>query len=404
MHELLRAPRRLGRPYYPIVAGLLVVIVIAAAAVARRASGEENLYVLQADAFLHGRLDIAPSYADAAIYRGRFYVPFPPFPALVLLPLVAAFGPTATRVQLVSLAISGLSLAALVRILRRLAIPPSSVPWLVAAFFLGTAYWLAMAFSYSVWLFAHVVATACLFLAIDEALGRGRGFLVGLLLGLAFLSRQMTVYAGLFLLAALWERPVREGRTRQLVNLLGFVLAFAGCAGLYLAFNRARFGSPFDTGYAYIPLDGFLQERVARYGLFNIAYVPFNLVNLFLQGLHLEFQKPLYLAGARADLFGTSLTFASPFVFVALRARWRKLPAWGAWLAVGLTIAHTLLYYNNGWKQMNAQRFTLDFLPVLMPLVALGTQRVPGKLWKAAVLYSILLNLFALGVVPLLWG
>lgn len=395
------AVERPWRLYYPLLV-LLAVILVASPAVAPLDNEELNFYVQQADAFLHGRLHVGHYTRDLAVYQGRYYVPFPPIPALVLLPLVAAFG-LGVNVRLAALAVMGLSVALLARILKRLEIEPPSALWLVAAFFLGTAYWFVALAGSTGWFFAHIVAVACMFLAIYEALGRGRGLLVGLFLGLAFLSRQMSIYSGLFLCAALWGNPDHSTRRRKLAHLLGFLLSLGLCAGLYLAFNWARFGSPFDTGYSYIVLGGFLKERVGRFGLFNLAYVPANLIHLFLQGFHVEFSPPSYLGAPRMDPFGTSLTFASPFVFVALWARWRRGLLWTAWLGIGLSVVHALLYYNNGWWQQNAHRFTLDFLPLLMVLVALGTRRLSPRAWKPAVLYSILLNLLALFLVPLLW-
>ena len=56
-----------------------------------------------ADAFLHGRTWVTPPYAietvnDVIVIDGRNYVPFAPFPAIVLMPLVALIGPAAAAV------------------------------------------------------------------------------------------------------------------------------------------------------------------------------------------------------------------------------------------------------------------------------------------------------------------
>src|SRR5690606_17585322 len=53
-----------------------------------------NHFALQAEAWLRGRLDLGgtpPDYAgsnDFALYADKWYVPFPAFPALLLVPLV----------------------------------------------------------------------------------------------------------------------------------------------------------------------------------------------------------------------------------------------------------------------------------------------------------------------------
>jgi hypothetical protein len=398
-------------------------------------SGLHKHYLHQAHAFLQGRLDIEQPFGDVATYNGRYYVVFPPFPALLITPLVALFGPH-TRTTLVSLVLTALNFFVLRGVLRRLGVERDLRRWLLAGFFLGTAYTTSMFQTYESWHFAHLVAVTCLLLAIYEVLGRGRGVLVGLCCGLAFLSRHLCVYAALFLAVALWQRrrgglalaesrqnsatggrdahPTRRdahpvlhawrGRAAltEIAHGVGFLAALGLCGGVYLYLNWRRFGNPFDTGYAYIPLKEFLAERVADYGLFHSAYVPFNLAYLFLQGPHISFGGPAVLNVEGVDRFGTSITFASPFVFFALLARWNRPLLWGAWLSIVLPIVHMVFYYSNGATQTNAQRFTLDFLPILMLLVALGARRAAPTWWKVAIGYSVALNAVSLFLVDLL--
>jgi len=377
-------------------------------------SGDKNLYVHQAQAFLQGRLDIEARLHDTAVYDGKSYVSFPPFPALLLLPFVLLLGVEGTKTVLISIIISLLNVALLIKILQKLEIDPNHILWTVAAFFLGTAYWSSVRSSSGVWFFAHIVAVGCMFLAVSEALGRGSGVLTGLFLGMAFLSRQLSVYHAIFLGAALLQNPRYAGKRSKLTNVTGFIGAFGLCVGVYLVFNWLRFDNVLDTGYAHIPLMGHLKERVDRLGLFNIAYVPFNLAYMFLQGFHLEFVPPTYLTVVGVDPFGTAITFASPFILAAFWAkqitpaptadgraagddiRGRKNLLGAAWASVCLTLIHVLFYYNNGSLQWNAQRFSLDFLPVLIILVARGAKHQNKKLWQATIVYSILLNTLTL--------
>src|SRR3954452_1992015 len=57
-------------------------------------AGRGDLFYL-ADAFLHGRTDIERQLGpwDVILVGSKVYVPFPPFPAVVLMPLVALVGP-----------------------------------------------------------------------------------------------------------------------------------------------------------------------------------------------------------------------------------------------------------------------------------------------------------------------
>ncbi|MGI6376400.1 MAG: glycosyltransferase family 39 protein [Anaerolineae bacterium] len=364
--------------------------------------GEANLYALQADAFLHGRFDLPQHYHDTAVFEGRYYVPFPPFPALLVTPIVALFGLHNTNMVLVSLLLALATGRVCWRILQRLAIPRPTAAWLMAAFFLGTSYWGSVHMSRGVWFTAHIVSAWMLLLAIDEALGRRRGLLVGLYLGSAFLSRQFTVLYLPMLAALLWWRSEQAPTRRRWIRLLSLAAGVALCGVVYLWFNWARFGNPLDTGYTYLQLGGMLQERVSRYGLFSRHYVWFNLYHLLVQGFDVSFSDPAQLAGWELNPFGTSLLVASPFLLLALRARWNRWVLALAWLGTVGIIVPTVCYYNNGWWQINAQRFTMDFVPVMMVLTALAARDGLGPYWKGAIVWALGLNALAWVAIPML--
>src|SRR5262249_37748266 len=51
-------------------------------------------YLYQAESYLHGRWDLPlkPPVTDIIVINGRNYIVYPPFPAILLMPLVAIFG------------------------------------------------------------------------------------------------------------------------------------------------------------------------------------------------------------------------------------------------------------------------------------------------------------------------
>lgn len=383
----------------PALALLAVFVVASLVGPIRSAKGEDNLYVHQAAAFLKGRLDIPRHYHDAAVFEGRYYVPFPPAPAVLMLPLVAVLGVHRTNPVLVGLAATALSVWLLWRILRRLGVEKAAIPWLLTGYFFGTVYWSCIKMGAGVWFTAHLVSTAALFGAIDEALGRKRGALVGLYLGISFLSRQLTALLAPFFLALLLTGGETSTKAR-LRRLVGFGASCALLGGAYLAFNWARFGDPFDSGYRYLLLGGHLLERFVQFGLFHPRYVLFNAFYLFIQGFHIVFTGSRFLTIAGMDPWGTSLIAASPFLLAAVAARWERPLLWAAWGSVILCIVPQLFYYNNGWWQINGQRFAMDFLPVLIVLTALGVRRVQGAVWKGAIVYAVALNALALVIIP----
>lgn len=363
----------------------------------RPTSFKENLYVLQAQAFLQGRTHISGYLDDVAVHEGKHYVPFPPAPAILLVPWVLFNGAEGTSARPLALLLTAVSVGVLARILRWYDIGWDRTCWVLMAFFLGTGYWFLVVESEGVWYLAQVVAVAFVFLAIHLA-QVGRPALAGLALGTAVLSRQMTLYAAVFILALLLVNVPVSWRARR-KRVLAFALPLGLCMAGYLIFNAVRFGSAFDCGYAYLQHGGPLRERFEQYGLFHPAYVLHNFIYLFLQGPRIEFEG---LMPVGMDPMGTSLLFASPFVILAVWANTSRLVFRAAAATVGATVIHVLFYYNNGWMQVNTQRFTLDFLPVLIVLVGIAARTVNARIIRATVVYSVVLNTLALLVIPLI--
>jgi hypothetical protein len=370
-------------------------------------SGTNNLYAYQAQAFLQGHLDIkdvTSNMSDIAIFNGHNYVVFPPFPAVVLLPFVAVFGIENTRPVLIAIFLTILNIYLFTLLLKKVGTQKQYIPWLLAAFFLGTGYWLVLRWSTAVWFFAQIVATTCILLTLNEAFGKARGALIGLFLGMAVLSRQNTIFYVILVLAILWSitYPANQNK-RKWLNIFSMLAILGLWGGLYLFLNWLRFGSILDTGYAHIlNAPGFLADRVNQYGVFNIAYIPFNFINLFVQGFQVQFDATnSFLSITGTSLFGTSLTFASPFLFMAIMTRWEKKLLSAAWISVGCILGVMLIYYSNGWWQQNTQRYALDFIPILVLLLALGMKRINIRILQALVSYSVVLNIFAMFIIPL---
>lgn len=396
---LQRGRRLLGIFTMCLVVALVCVHVLLAAY--RTDTGQRH-FLLQANALLHGHLDIDPTgLTDIAYVDGRAYVPFPPGPALVLLPFVALLGVDHVNTTLIALLLALVTLWSFLQVLAHLNVGGSNRAWLATAFFLGTGYWSTLTQGGHVWFFAHIVAVAFMVLALEEALGHARGWLAGLYVGMAFLSRQLAITVAPAVALLLWVRGDQEYRERAR-KLVPFALVLAVAIAGYLLFNAIRFGNPLDTGYGHIQLSGFLEARVARYGLFSLAYVPFNFVHMFLQGWHLDYGGPLDLTPLGVSPFGVSLLAASPFLLLALWATNSRRIRATVWASVIVALMVMLLYYNNGWVQTTSQRFALDFLPVLFLLVVDGAQRVDARIFKGTVAYAVALNFITLILLPIL--
>ncbi len=355
-------------------------------------------FVPLADAFLHGRLSIPVDRPWMELVPvpgggGAQYSPFPPAPALTLMPVIAALGlfpgvgelsgnVMSALVGAVNVALAWYLLAAIGVVLR-----PRLV--IVIGFAFTTHWWVAgMAGTHH---YAMVVATFFLLIALNLAVRHRLPALVGLTLGLAAGSRLPTGLA-LPLLLALFADRWRP--TRAHVELL---IGLAVPAALFAAYNLARFGSPFDVGYAHIPSGEFglvTDEPWFRHGLLSPLYIPRHLYAIFLQGPAWVTDFP-YL---KPDLTGLSLTLSAPFLFWAVRARGPLVAV--TWLSVGLVMLPDLLHGSWGFAQFG-YRFILDAVPLLLLLLGWGYRERASLSLVAAVAFSVAVHAWGIWVINL---
>ena len=356
-----------------------------------------SLHVLQAQAFLNGQLDVGLLEHDVAVFDGRYFVPFPPSPSVLILPLVALFGTIDTSI--VALGLTLLTVHTIGRICAHRGLSGRAVTWILFAYLLGTPYLSALKYSSDVWHFSHIVAFTFLLLAIRFGLIERNVWLASLALGVAILARQLSVYAFPFVVACCLDP--RAPDVRQIVRTgLKAVVVLAPLGLAYLYFNWLRFGDPLDDGYMYLNHVPFLQERLGLHGLFHPAFIPFNFAHMFLQGPHIVFEglRPVSL-----DPFGTALTFSSPFLFLMAFATERRWLLYVALASSALALVHMLMYFNNGWIQVHGPRFALDFIPLLLLVTIQFVGQVgTTQLFRVLVGYAVALNAFALIGLPVL--
>jgi hypothetical protein len=375
-------------------------------------AGRGDLFYL-ADAFLQGRpwIEVILGPYDVILRDGHVYVPFAPFPAVALMPIVAVTGPI-TADQLESginaiLAASGVGMCwwllgriGVARLTDRL--------WLVVLFGFSTQI-LWVTTRGGVWHTGHLIATILTFACLIELWGRQRAWLIGLLAGAAFLTRAPLAFAIPFYALMLVSLPGGRGadepghaggdpvagpsgtripwRSWSLLAL-GVVPSLVG----FFAYNQVRFGTPLESGYALATLPDWL-ERQRDQGLFSLNHVPMNL-DYFLLHLPFAIPEPPFF---RPDGLGLSVFITSPGLLFAVRADWRRPWAWwlaGAALAV---LVPTLLYYGGGWLQYG-YRYFLDSVPFVMALAGLAAvyRGAVSWPWRLAILFGVVV--MAIGV------
>lgn len=372
-----------------------------------------------ARAWLDGRLDLAdgpPSYAhnnDFAHYKGRWFVAFPPFPAVLLVPFVAVAGePELVRDGQIFLWLSGLAPLLLFLSLERLrsrgytVLGRVSNAGLALSFAFGSVYFFT-ALQGSVWFAAHVVgailAAAFLWCAIDAR----HPLLAGIAVGLGLCTRPPLAFASVLFVAETL-RVYGAGATPAGRNLpfarrwlariggvqwlrvstvnLWFALPVVFCLLFTYWHNYARFGDPFETGYQYLTVAW--QARMKKWGLFHYHYLARNLaVVMTMLPWVGEGRVPF-----RINVHGLALWVTTPMYLWLLWPRVKTVLHVGLWLTVCLVAVPTLFYQNTGWAQFG-YRFSNDYAVFLFALLALGTRRL-GAGFVAAVACAIVVNSF----------
>jgi 4-amino-4-deoxy-L-arabinose transferase-like glycosyltransferase len=360
--------------------------------------GNNNSYIHFAQSLLNGDLSLPTSIqnvGDLAYLDGKYYLPYPPLPSIILVPFVAIFGADHINTVAIATVMACICLYLAYNIFLKLKVIKEYIPWLIAAMVFGTGFWFALFTTHHVYAFAHVTSFLFQLLLINEILGRRRWWLVGIFIGCTFLTRQFTIFY-LFFAAGYMLYLHKQDKDRISVKDIAALLvpvSFFVC--LYLVYNYVRFGSPFDSGYSHIVFIGVLKERVEQYGVFSYHYFLFNLYATLIKGFSINFQGSTYLNIRDMDLWGTSILSASPFLIAGIKANWPKLLKASAWITILAIYIGQLFYHNNGFEQVNTSRFSLDFLPLLFVLLSLGVAKLPMWLMKGMIGYAIILNVIS---------
>jgi hypothetical protein len=389
----------------------------------------QDHYLYLARSFVGGTLavdNLPPDYRDFAPWDGRKYLPFGPLPAILLVPFLPLLDAGMPLVW-VSYLFTGLNVWLFSRVLALAGIGGGRLPWALLLLFAGTPYFGVNLVGISTY-FAHVVTVTFLLLAMWEMLGARRWPLVGLFLGLAGMVRFTAVFTLPFFLWLAYESHRRgaesaesaEGTQSQgdetqyavrttpapssfIRRLLPFAYIALGLAlpiALLALYNYLRFGSVLESGYGLAQLYEPVLEEARRVGLFSLEHIPKNLQMMLLQGpvpVGDAVLQPPYLEPSG---WGMSLFLTTPALFYIFRAPLRDRLVQACWLGVLGALLPILTYYGIGWVQFG-YRYALDFIPLLVLLVAMGWRSPMTMLARISVLVSVVVCVW--GSIFLAW-
>lgn len=325
-----------------------------------------------------------------------YYISFPPFPAVVMMPGVWLRGFDFSDVNF-TIFFAGLNVVLMhlfLALMRRRGY--STRTWkedliLVAFFGLGSMHlWCSVLGQ--VWFTAHVVGVTCLLLYLIAGLDARYPLLAGLFLGCAFASRASMLFAAVYMAVVLLRRGdkwrVPDLKTIKIALIFGVFPLIIG--GLLMWANLERFGHLTEFGHTF--LSAGQTPRIRQYGLFHPVFINRNLAAMF--ALVPWWTEDMMFKIPR---HGLALWFSMPVLFwiIKTKAAATSKEAYlriAMWVTVAAIATPHILYHNTGWDQFS-YRFAIDYLPCLVALLALSGRRF-GALFIAALLWGIAVNSF----------
>ena len=316
-----------------------------------------------------------------------------------MMPLAAIWGYDVNDVAL-TLLFAALNVALMFSLLARLSRggrsgrSRSDNLWLTLLFGFGTCHlWLAV--MGQVWFTALIVGATFTLLYAHFSLDARHPLLAGCALAAAFATRTpllfTAVFFGFFVLFPGGERLRRDRLGWAARKIAWFALPCLLMGFGLMWMNLLRFESLTEFGHTYLA-EGQLG-RIKKHGLFDVAFLGKNLSALFALTPSLVAESP-YL---KISTHGMSIFLTTPAFAYLLRPAAREAAPdvfWhrALWLTVAACALPGLFYQNTGYEQFGF-RFSLDYTPYLMLLLATG--RHPITRWfKATILWGVAVNAF----------
>ena len=365
-----------------------------------------------AAAFLRGELYLVapPANYDLTLHNGRWVVPFPPLPALLMLPFVALFGVGGFNTALFSAAIAALNVSLVYAMLRALAargwsrLGRGDALWLTALFGWGSTHWLLATIG-TVWFVSQICMATFVLLAVLVAISirdiRWAAIGAGAALAVAMLARPHIAVVWPMLISSLMQRTNDEVAAARRNGNGGFsrllttsLLPMIAAVVVLLLYNLARFGNLFDFGYITQNVTPGLRSDLHTFGQFSLHYWARNAWAMLaaLPTINAHGGWPAI------DPQGLSLLLTMPalvYLTQAIKVRRARLVMIGVWSALALTLFVLLSYYNTGGAQFG-YRFSLDFLPEILVLLACALPSVSRPM-RVLIVIGVAVN--AYGVV-----
>ncbi|CAN5342370.1 hypothetical protein BH10PAT1_BH10PAT1_1990 [soil metagenome] len=329
-----------------------------------------------ADSFLHAKYYITdnPPWLSELIPLGlnKFAIVYPPAPALLLIPFVAIFGANFSQTLFANLIGAGIVVSSAV-LCFEITKNKAKTLWLTLLVAFGNILWF-MSSTGSVWVLGQTVAVLFLLLSILALEKNKSSILIGLLFGIAFLSRVEVIFAFPFFFFL-----IKKNKFNIFIGLIPFIL-------FYLFYNFLRFNTFFETGYSLIP--GVLQEPWYSKGIIHPSYILTNLKVMFTSLPIFRSEFPFIIP----SWGGLSIWITTPAFIYSLFANIKEKSVYLSWLAMLPILLLITMHGETGYAQFG-YRFAADLYPFLFFLIIkyLAKHKLNWLHWTLLIL-SIIVN------------
>lgn len=316
----------------------------------QKTANTHDYFVPLAKAFLAGKIDIEPNpnFNELVPWEGKYYVVYPPAPAVLLIPGLLLFGAGFQQVWLSVFFAAG-AVALFFLVLLNFTTHKKYALLLATTLGFGSNFFFT-ALEGSAWYLAHICAVFFLVLGLYFSTGKQKfPFWAGFALCLAFLSRLPVIMA-----APLFIYFLLLGEKKKVWALIKFIIPVLVGIAIYGWYNFARFDSIFQTGYSLIP--GELELDIFKYGIFDWRYIPRQLYVIFLAISNITYHGK---DGTMALWLTTPLLV---YLVYWRLSTWREKIFLSTVILVALP---SLMHGGVGYVQFG-YRFSLDYLPLLL--------------------------------------
>lgn len=344
-----------------------------------------NSYILQIKAWLLGRADLGRDYSHLEIagYNGNFYISFPPFPSLFLLPFFLAKIPDGFAAFAISLAAAGYAFALCEKCRIK-----NSLFWTL--FLIIASNVLMVSVNAWVWFIAQNLSFLLTIMSIYYAVSK-KGVVSLACWAFAIGCRPFQIIYLPLLLILLIDSDSKA----DFKKIACWFIIPAITAVLYMGYNYLRFDSVFEFGHNYLP--EFLE---AKDGQFNLSYIPGNLVSL------LRLPK----VGENGALIfpqfeGMSVFLCFPIIIISLLYSFQSLK--NPKIIAGLCLAALQILMITSHKTMGGyhfgNRYFIDVMPFFFYIFTMSEPNIRYKFCFLTVpLFMLGAGLNIVGVISIL--